>query len=332
MVAKPVCDSARVRICVVYDCLFPHTVGGAERWYRNLAERLAAEGHDVTYLTMRQWAGDELDSPGASRSKPVAPRLGLYTRGGRRRIGPPLVFGAGVLAHLLVRGRRYDVVHTASFPYFSLLAAGLTRRWGGFHVVADWHEVWSREYWREYLGRVGSIGGWVQATCARLRQDAFCFSRLHAARLREIGGPEAVVLEGEYEGELAPLVPEPADPVAVFAGRHIPEKRVPALVPAIAAARPMIPNLRCDVYGDGPDREAVERLVAEADLGDVVRRPWVRARARALPPPSGVRSAWSSRPGARGTAWSSSKPQPRGPRAWSCRAPTMLRQSSSRTA
>src|SRR3954451_12587849 len=22
------------RICVVYDCLFPYTVGGAERWYR----------------------------------------------------------------------------------------------------------------------------------------------------------------------------------------------------------------------------------------------------------------------------------------------------------
>jgi hypothetical protein len=30
-----------MRICVVYDCLFPHTIGGAERWYRNLAERRA---------------------------------------------------------------------------------------------------------------------------------------------------------------------------------------------------------------------------------------------------------------------------------------------------
>ena len=45
-----------MRICLVYDCLFPHTVGGAERWYRSLAERLAADGHEVTYLTLRQWA------------------------------------------------------------------------------------------------------------------------------------------------------------------------------------------------------------------------------------------------------------------------------------
>ena len=44
-----------MRVCLVYDCLFPYTVGGAERWYRNLGERLAADGHEVTYLTLRQW-------------------------------------------------------------------------------------------------------------------------------------------------------------------------------------------------------------------------------------------------------------------------------------
>ena len=44
-----------MRVCMVYDCLFPHTVGGAERWYRSLAERLAADGHEVSYLTLRQW-------------------------------------------------------------------------------------------------------------------------------------------------------------------------------------------------------------------------------------------------------------------------------------
>jgi hypothetical protein len=48
-------SSARDAVCLTYDCLFPHTVGGAERWYRNLADRLAREGHDVEYLTLRQW-------------------------------------------------------------------------------------------------------------------------------------------------------------------------------------------------------------------------------------------------------------------------------------
>src|SRR5438552_1957821 len=120
-------DKPRIAVCLVYDCLFPHTVGGAERWYRNLAERLAAEGHEVTYLTLRQWPRGEQAGVSAVRVVAVGPRMPLYVRG-RRRILPPLLFGLGVVAHLLRHGRRYDVVQTASFPYFSLLAAGVARR------------------------------------------------------------------------------------------------------------------------------------------------------------------------------------------------------------
>jgi len=112
-----------MRICLIYDCLFPYTVGGAERWYRNLGERLAAEGHEVTYLTLRQWKPGESAEVSGVRVVTAGPRMELYAAGGRRRILPPLVFGAGVLWHLLRHGGRYDVVHTASFPYFSLLAA-----------------------------------------------------------------------------------------------------------------------------------------------------------------------------------------------------------------
>ena len=91
-----------MRICVVYDCLYPYTIGGGERWYRNLAERLAAEGHEVTYLTLRQWErGEQLDVDPRVQVRAVGPRMALYTAGGRRRILPPLVFGLGVLAHLL---------------------------------------------------------------------------------------------------------------------------------------------------------------------------------------------------------------------------------------
>jgi len=170
-----------VRICIVYDCLYPYTIGGAERWYRNLAERLASGGHEVTFLTRRQWArGDEADVPGV-RVVAVSPRMGLYTHG-RRRILPPLVFGLGVLIHLVRKGRRYDVVHTASFPYFSLLAAAATRRRGRYRLLVDWHEVWTREYWHEYLGRVGGRIGWrIQQACLRAPQRAFCFSRLARA-------------------------------------------------------------------------------------------------------------------------------------------------------
>jgi glycosyltransferase involved in cell wall biosynthesis len=254
-----------MRICVVYDCLFPHTVGGAERWYANLAESLARDGHDVTYLTLRQWEPGERSQIGAGvRVVAAGPRMALYTGAGRRRIVPPLVFGLGVLAHLLRTGRRYDVVHTASFPYFSLLAAGALRRLAGYALFVDWHEVWSRGYWREYLGRpAGAIGYAVQLLCARLHQRAFCFSRLHAARLREEGlRGDVTVLEGEYAGPLNAPTVEPVEPLVVFAGRMIPEKRVPAGVAGVLRAAERVPGLKATFFGDGPERAAVQEAIA----------------------------------------------------------------------
>ncbi len=267
---------ADVRVCVIYDCLFPHTVGGAERWYRNLAERLSAEGHEVTYLTLRQWDRDERpDIDGGVRVVSAGPRMALYTKGGRRRILPPLVFGLGVLAHLLRHGRRYDVVHTCSFPYFSLLAAAAVAPLGRYRLVVDWFEVWSRDYWHDYLGGVqGWIGALVQRACAAVPQRAFCFSELHAARLRAEGvrGP-IVVLRGLYAGTLEPAPVRAADPLVLFAGRLIPEKRVTLGVAAVASAAERIEGLRGVFYGDGPERERLREGIAEHGAESIVAAP-----------------------------------------------------------
>ena len=74
-----------MRICVVYDCLFPFTVGGAERWYRNLAERLAADGHELTYATMRQWDRGEEPVLAGVRVRAVGPDATKLAAGDRRK-------------------------------------------------------------------------------------------------------------------------------------------------------------------------------------------------------------------------------------------------------
>jgi glycosyltransferase involved in cell wall biosynthesis len=269
-------DAAAVRICVVYDCLFPYTVGGAERWYRDLVERLAAEGHEVTYLTLRQWPrGERVELSEGVRVLTAGPRMALYTAGGRRRIWPPIVFGLGVLAHLLRRGRHYDVVHTCAFPYFALLAGALARPLARFDLVVDWFEVWSASYWREYLGRAGGrIGELVQKLCARVPQRAFCFSELYARRLRELGlRREARVLRGLYGGPTEPVTVRPADEVVLFAGRLIPEKRATLAVAAIAQAVRRIAGLRAVFLGDGPEKELLHAAIAEHRLSERVSAP-----------------------------------------------------------
>jgi glycosyltransferase involved in cell wall biosynthesis len=262
-----------MRICLVYDCLFPHTVGGAERWYRDLAERLVNDGHEVTYVTLRQWKrGEHAQIDPRVKVATVGPHMPLYTDSGRRRILPPLVFGAGVFAHLLRHGRRYDVVHTCAFPYFSLLAAAPLRAPMGFGLVVDWFEVWSRAYWRDYLGGAGGrIGELVQRACARVRQRAFCFSELHAQRLREEGlNGHVTVLRGLYRASTEPATPHAADPIVLFAARLIPEKQVTLAVAAMALATQRIEGLRGEFLGDGPERAALDAAIAAHGLQGVV--------------------------------------------------------------
>lgn len=265
-----------MRVCIVYDCLFPYTVGGGERWYRNLAERLAREGHEVTYLTLRQWErGTTVALEGGVRVVTAGPRMALYTPSGRRRILPPLVFGAGVLWHLLRHGRRYQVVDTSSFPYFSLLAAALARPLASFELVVDWFEVWSASYWREYLGAAGGrVGALVQRLCARVPQRAFCISELHARRLRELGlNGSVTVLRGLYAGSTERPTVQPAQELVLFAGRLIPEKHVTLAVAAIGLAARQIEGLRGEIFGEGPERAALDAAIAEHGLAQIVSAP-----------------------------------------------------------
>jgi glycosyltransferase involved in cell wall biosynthesis len=265
-----------VRVCIVYDCLYPHTVGGAERWYRELALELAATGHEVTYLTRKQWEdGGEPELPGV-RVIAVSAGGPLYTDDGRRTIGPPLRFGLGVLRHLLRNRGSYDAIHLCSFPYFSLLAARLALAGTRVRIGVDWFEVWTLDYWRGYLGRVGGRIGWqVQRLCARLTPQAFVFSDIHAERLRGEGlRRPALRLGGLYRGPLEPHARAGERvPLVVFAGRHIPEKRAELLPAAVGAARGEVAGLRGLVLGDGPERERVLAAIAGAGVEDAVDAP-----------------------------------------------------------
>jgi glycosyltransferase involved in cell wall biosynthesis len=266
-----------MRVCLAYDCLYPWTVGGAERWYRGLAEELAGAGHEVTYLTRLQWAKDAPPRLPAIRVLSVSPSEPLYTETGRRRIGEALRFGRGVLGHLVRHRRDYDAVHLCSFPFFSLIAARLALAGSGRRVMVDWFEVWTRAYWREYLGALAGLVGWaVQRLCVALTHEAFVFSRLHAGRLHAEGVRCPVtVLEGLYDGPTE-RVPAEADveELVVYAGRLIPEKRVHLMPAAIALARESeLSELRGLILGNGPERERVLEVISELGLDGSVEAP-----------------------------------------------------------
>ena len=266
--------AAGLRICIVYDRLYPWSIGGAERWYRGLAELLAKEGHQVTYLTTRQWpVGEEPNVPGV-RVVAIAEDDALYTQG-RRRVMPLLRFGLALWWRLLLHGRQFDAVHTSAMSSWCALAAGSLTPFGQYRLVLDWWEVWTWAYWRRYLGFIAGTAGWfMQRQTTKLPHQPLAHSALHATRLGSLRRCRAVPIT---RGSVAPApaldTPRPAEPLVVYAGRFIPEKQVPAIVTALAQARERLPTLQAILIGEGPDAAAVRDLLRSAHLESHVNLP-----------------------------------------------------------
>lgn len=260
-------------VCIVYDCLFPFTIGGAERWYRALANALVADGFSTTYLTRRQW--DTLPDDLANLEVvPVSGRGDLYNPTGTRRLLPTLRFAWGVFRYLVRHRTSFNVIHLANFPFFPVLAARLALVGSPTVMAVDWHEVWSSAYWRRYAGPfLGSGGFLVQRACIAAAPIAFVFSSRNAQLLTAAGAPqEPIVLAGllpEAKPRICtvrPPVSPGLPPVVLFAGRHIADKGVDLLPDVFEAARRFAPDLHMVVVGDGPLRRDVERKMHKLGL------------------------------------------------------------------
>jgi glycosyltransferase involved in cell wall biosynthesis len=342
-----------LRVCIVYDRLYPWSIGGAERWYRLLAEHLAAAGHHVTYLTSRQWpAGEEPRVPGV-RVLAVGAQGALYHRE-RRRVLPVIRFAFALWRHLLRHGANYDVVHASTLSAWATLAAASLARPRGYRLVLDWWEVWTWAYWRNYLGPIAGSAGWLlQRLCAALPYQPLAYSELHANRLRALrrwpwqiraqlvrgrcpddacpgagrsyfsvpillkklssivssrgtrylgsgarrfAAPRCLAARGmpresgrtqraRRDDEMIPVIrgllpqslpmqaPLPAGLMVVYVGRHIPEKQIEAIIPALARARERLPALQAVLVGDGPARQTVLSATRTLALEEAISLP-----------------------------------------------------------
>lgn len=268
-----------LRIALVYDCIFPESVGGVERRNAELAHALAGRGHQVTLAGWTR-AGEEIRDGGRVRVLPLGPPSPLHDAEGKRGLGASLRFAWHCLR---LDVRRFDVVETAHIPFLHLLPLALKCALARRPLIVSWYEVWG-PYWREYVGGLGwRLFALAEAFSARLGTLATASSRLTLGRLERLARrrgehrphllPCGIDLErvdsvldrvrGRGAGEAAPPL--------LYAGRLIPEKRVDLLIEAVARLDPELcpggPVLR--VIGEGPDRGRLEALAT--DLG-VARR------------------------------------------------------------
>ncbi len=263
----------RLSILLLYDCIYPGSVGGVEHRNYELARALAARGHRVTLSGFA--AEDDTPAPGVE-ILPLGPRGRLYGAEGKRSTSEALRFAAKVARLDLAP---YDLIETANIPYVHLFPLALRCRLAGKPLVVTWYEYWG-PYWREYLGPIRWLPyAAIERLAVPLGTRAIADSRLAADRVQARRGgkvpvvPVGIPIEAIREAANSARPAEDPAPPLIYAGRLLREKRVDLLLEAVAllpsTADPSEPLLA--ILGGGPERERLEEQVGTLGIAERVR-------------------------------------------------------------
>ncbi len=254
------------KIAFVYDAIYPYIKGGAERRYYEIAKRLASKGYEVHLYGMKLWEGPNVVKKegvylhGICKAKPV------YTRGGRRSIRQAIYFGIHCLK--LVK-EDFDVLDCCGFPFFSLFTCKLVSLIKRKKLHSTWLEVWGRDYWQEYLGKLGTIAYVVQWLSARMPDEITSISELTTTRLiRELKITRTIhtIPVGIDLDEIRKAEESEIKSDVVYVGRLMDFKNIDMLIRAISLVKVIEPNVRCCIVGDGPEKEGLVSLAEQLDL------------------------------------------------------------------
>lgn len=265
----------RAGVAMVASVFYP-SIGGAQRVVLETGRMLRARGVDVFVVTRHH--------RGLARYEEVQ---GLPTyRVGRGDAGKALAALSFILEAALLLWRlraRYEVLHChqmISPMTVGLLARLLARR----PLVVMPHRS----------GPIGDVGvltrtrpltGRPRLLAARRWVDAFvCISPAIAEELRAIGVPAArlwPIANGVDLDRLRPVdaarraalrgeLGLPAGPLAVYAGRLVPEKGLDVLLAAWPAVLRELPTAHLALVGEGEQRAALEAQAAGLGLGGQV--------------------------------------------------------------
>ena len=259
------------RVAIAYDCLFPVDTGGGERVYRRIAELLGERGSAVDYVTRNGrgagpdagfrvigvWSGEIADAAGARTSSSA--------------VG----FSVALFRHFVRHRHDYDLVIVAALPVLNVFAVRLALLATRTVVATDWLEIWGWRKWRAYSGAVvGTVAFVLQSLgvhVGRIQTVNSGFTRDRLVRYRRRADPIVLGLV-DLVGETTDASgPPPAPPIALFVGRHIPDKRLDALPPALAAARVDVPGLEAVVVGSGPETATAVRAADAAGVADAMQ-------------------------------------------------------------
>jgi len=259
-----------MKIAFVYDAVYPWIKGGAEKRIYEIGKRLAQKGNDVHLFGVKWWDGaDVIRNDGMTLHGVCAP-MELYVNG-RRSFHEAVIYSTALLPHLVKEN--FDIIDASVFPYFSCITVKMVSTCRRIPVVMTWHEIWG-DYWYEYLGKSGFIGKLVEWMIARISNNSIAVSELTKKGLVTLGVNNTnihLVANGIDLKKIAQIRPSIHNCDIIFIGRFIKEKNLDMLIEAVYLIRKKMPDIKCHIIGDGPEKKSLLAHVSGSGLKSNIR-------------------------------------------------------------
>jgi len=259
-----------MKIAFVYDAVYPWIKGGAEIRIYEIGKRLAQKGNDVHLFGVKWWDGADVIRNDGMTLHGVCRPMELYVNG-RRSFYEAIIYSIALLPNLAKED--FDIIDVSVFPYFSCIAVKMVSTCRRISVVMTWHEVWG-DYWYEYLGKIGFIGKLVERMVSRISENAIAVSDLTKKGLVMLGANDTdihLVTNGIDLKRIAQIKPSDYNCDIIFIGRFIKEKNLDILIEAVDLIRRKMPDVKCNIIGDGPEKKRLIANVSGSGLESNIR-------------------------------------------------------------
>jgi len=256
-----------MKIAYIYDAVYPWIKGGVEKRIYEIARRLVERGHEVHCFGLKWWDGGKDIVMDGINLHGIGKWNNLYVNG-RRSIKEALYFGIKTLTGL--KGS-FDVIDCQEFPYFSCFSAKVHSLLKKSELVITWHEVWG-DYWFEYLGKKGIFGWSAEKLTTKLTDKNVAVSERTKKDLERIGVKNIKVIPNGIDfRRIEKVKPSEEESDIIFVGRLIKEKNVDVLIKAVELVKREIPDVKCIIIGDGPERSKLEKLATYLGVDDNIK-------------------------------------------------------------
>jgi len=254
-----------MKIAFVYDAIYPWVKGGAEKRIYELGKRLVADGNEVHIFGIKWWDGADIIRNEGMVLHGVCGSMELYING-RRSFYEAIYFSIRLLPHL-IKGS-FDVIDVSVFPYFSCIIVKIVSINKIIPMVTTWHEVWG-DYWYEYLGKLGSVGKFIERLVFRMSNHSIAVSNHTKKSLESLGTDHHniyIVTNGIDIKTINQIKPSIYTCDIIFIGRIIKEKNLDILIESVDNIKKYLPDIRCHIIGGGPEEKKLKNRVCESGL------------------------------------------------------------------